>query len=211
MKKILAVILFFFSLSLSAQTMREAFVTMPDSVLSLLTQTNRLDLVDFLEAKMRAKVTNVFDGQTTLDSLTNDYLFMHTTSTGMVEMKLLPINDSTNVICMVHTVCAEACDSKVHFFTPDWHELATSDFLQLPVPDNFFLTVDSSLVDSLNYYRRMADMTLMRASLSSQHHDLSFMLTTYDYLGSQTAEKTAPFLRQSLVYRWENGKYLPAF
>ena len=47
----------------NAQEMRDIFVEMPDSIIPLLTQSNRADCVDFLDAKMRARVTNKFDGR----------------------------------------------------------------------------------------------------------------------------------------------------
>ena len=55
-------------------------------------------------------------------------------------MKLLSINDSTKVICVVATVCAPACDSHVKFYTTDWKELVASSYLPaLPVLDDLSL------------------------------------------------------------------------
>lgn len=55
-------------------TAAEAFKTMPDSIIPYLTKNNRLDLVDFMEAGMKAEVTNRFDGTSTLSDLTDKKL-----------------------------------------------------------------------------------------------------------------------------------------
>ena len=74
MKKILVTaILSLFAFSGFAQTMRQLFVSLPDSVLMpQLTKVNREDCIDFLDSKMKAEVTNRFDGKSTLDTLSTD-------------------------------------------------------------------------------------------------------------------------------------------
>ena len=134
MRKIILGCLLAISLSsLHAQDMKTVFVSMPDSVLPLLTKVNREDCVDFLASNMKAVVKNRFGKQVELKKLTPDYLQMQTSARSTLEMKLLPMSDSTQVICMVNTVCASACDSRISFYTPQWKPLPKEDFLQLPV------------------------------------------------------------------------------
>ena len=105
-----------------AQDMKSVFVSMPDSIAPLLTKVNKEDCVDFLAYNMKAEVKNRFGGATELKVLTDDYLFLQTTANSSMEMKLLPVNDSTKVVCMIKTVCSSACDSEVHFYSSDWKE-----------------------------------------------------------------------------------------
>ena len=42
-----------------AQELRSLFVAMPDSVLPLLTKTNRMDCIDFLDSNMKAEVISM--------------------------------------------------------------------------------------------------------------------------------------------------------
>ncbi len=76
--------------SSTTQTMADAFRAMPDSLLPYLSKNNRLDLVDFIESKMTARVTNAFDGETTLDTLSTDYLSLTLSPSSVMEMRLLP-------------------------------------------------------------------------------------------------------------------------
>ena len=94
---------------LQAQEAKTCFKNMPDSICPLLSAVNRADFIDFLESKMKAEVTNSFGGKSEMTELSPDYIHVKMTPQSSWQMKLLSINDSTKVICVVATVCAPAC------------------------------------------------------------------------------------------------------
>ena len=191
-----------------AQDMKSVFISMPDSIAPLLTKVNKEDCVDFLAYDMKAEVKNRFGGVTELKVLTDDYLFLQTTANSSMEMKLLPINDSTKVVCMIKTVCSSACDSEVHFYSSDWKQkLMTTDYLSKPEGDIFFLPVDSS-DEEYALIRKEANVHLLKASLSKEDVSLTFIYVTPEYLNKEDREKLLPHLRQEpIVLKWENGKF----
>ena len=79
--------------SLHAQDMKTLFIAMPDSIAPLLTKVNREDCVDFLASNMKAEVKNRFGKVSELKKLTDDYLFLQTTGSSCMELKLLPLYD----------------------------------------------------------------------------------------------------------------------
>ena len=191
-----------------AQDMKSVFISMPDSIAPLLTKVNKEDCVDFLVYDMKAEVKNRFGGVTELKVLTDDYLFLQTTANSSMEMKLLPVNDSTKVVCMIKTVCSSACDSEVHFYSSDWKQkLMTTDYLSKPEGDMFFLPVDSS-DEEYALIRKEANVHLMKASLSKEDVSLTFIYTTLDYLNKENKEKLEPYLRKEpVVLKWQEGKF----
>lgn len=209
MQRILLIVLTFFcALSATAQNMKSVFVSMPDSIAPLLTQTNKEDCIDFLDSNMKAVVKNRFGNEAEMKALTENYVLMQTSPVGTLEMKLLPVNDSTNVVCMVKTVCASACDSEVHFYTSDWSKkLDAKNFLQTPEADAFFLPNDT-LTDEDALIRKKADMHLMKVSLSKDDTSLTYIYSTPDYLNKEDREKLLPHLRKEpIVLRWQDGKF----
>ena len=207
-KNILLVFLCFFALSAFAQNMKSVFVAMPDSITPLLTKVNKEDCIDFLDSNMKAEVKNRFDGTAEMKVMTEDYTLVQTSEVGTLEMKLLPVNDSTKVICMVKTVCATACDSEIRFYTSDWkEELDAQAFLTEPKESDFFLPNDSVTEESV-LIRKKADMLLMKASLSKDDVSLTFIYTTPDYLNEEDREKLLPYLRKEpVVLQWQEGKF----
>ena len=87
----------------NAQQAKQYFVSMPDTILPLLTEINRADCIDFLESNMRAIVTNRLDGKSEMTTLTDNYIAIKLSEQSSWQMKVLALNDSTQVICTVFT------------------------------------------------------------------------------------------------------------
>ena len=208
MRKLFLILLSFCALSATAQDMKSVFIAMPDSIVPLLTQVNKEDCVDFLDSNMKAEVTTRFGGTAEMKVLTEDYVFLQTTPSSTLEMKLLPVNDSTKVVCMVKTVCASACDSEIHFYTSDWKgKMAVGDFLQKPEQEAFYLPNDSVTEESV-LIRKKADMHLMKASLSKEDASLTFIYTTPDYLNKEDKKQMLRYLNPNpVVFQWKDGKF----
>ena len=202
---IISLFTFICSMSVAAQEAKTLFINMPDSLSPLLTAVNRADCIDFLESKMKAQVDNRFGRKSEMKELTKDYIRMQMSPQTDWQMKVLAVNDSTQVICTISTACAPVCDSSIRFFTTSWRELPASDFITLPSMDDYF-----SPSDSVAYLtaRIHADMLLVKADLSKGDHAITFTFTTPEYMEKETAEKLKPFLRRPIVYSWNDGRFI---
>lgn len=198
-------------MAVQAQELRNLFVELPDSLSPLLTKVNREDFGDFLDSGMRATVKDRFGGEAEMLRLTSDYLFLQETAASTIEMKLLPVNDSVKVVCCVQTCLAPVPDSRVTFYSTRWEPLPQEAFLTPPVADDFFVPVREEAGSAdCRECRRLADMTLLKASLSATSDSLTFIYTTPDYLDKESARKLRSCLRSSPVaYRWQQGRFQP--
>ena len=132
MKKWLSACLFLCITSVCSaqeQTLRDVFRQMPDSLLPTLTQNNRLDFLDFLDAGMKAEVKNRLGGTSVMTVLTSDSLSLQVSASLRVDMLLLPLAeplDSVNQIVVVgETYLADSVygETTVRYFTIDWKPL----------------------------------------------------------------------------------------
>lgn len=128
----------FVCVSLQAQNMKELFIAIPDTLSPLLTKVNREDFGDFLASNMKAEVRNRFGKDSEMTELTDDYLYIKMTSASSMEMKMLPLNDSLKVICVIQTYRAPVADSQIRFYDTDWNQLDGSLFIDLPEDSLFF-------------------------------------------------------------------------
>lgn len=210
MKRLFVLICLFTTLSLQAQNMKELFVAMPDTLLPLLTKVNREDFGDFLASNMKAKVRNRFGKTSEMTVLTENYLQVEMTSVSSLEMKLLPLNDSLNVICMVQTYRAPVADSQIRFYDTDWHPMEVSRFITLPDDSLFFRKPANEVqADSLRNLRAHADISLREARLSADSCTLSFRYTTPRYLDKTTAGELERYLvREPLRYVWMENRFI---
>lgn len=189
----------------ASKPMRQWITAMPDSVLPLLTQNDRLDFVDFLDSGMEAVVTNRLDGKSVMRVLTNDYTHVSYTKSMEVEMKLLPLTDTTDVLCMVTTVVSAGVgDSHITFFDENWQVVPTDDYYIPPVMDDFLV---DELPDSVVHVLDKMDVYFKTYHLDPEKDELVCRLTTTDYLNTEDRKAVLPWvLSASRTYVWRNGK-----
>lgn len=210
MKRLLLFICLLVSLSVQAQTLKELFVTMPDTLTPLLTKVNREDFGDFLASNMKAEVRNRFGKSSEMTELTDDYLYLKMTSVSSLEMKLLPLSDSLKVICVVQTYQAPVADSKIRFYDVGWKQLDASRFIDLPDDSLFFRKpVNEIQADSLQNLRTHTDVSLQEARLSADDRTITFHYTTLEYLDKKTSAELKTFLVQKpLQYIWAENRFV---
>lgn len=194
--------------TISAQRMRDVFAQMPDSILEIMTKNNRLDCIDFIENQMEAKVRNRFDGHTVLKAMTEDYLDLQLTKSCRVEMKLLPVADSVNWICVVRTYSGPAEESVVAMYTPEWRKLPEREWLpQRPDVADFWMENDSVSTEDIVRLQHLQDMHFVKASLSPDNHKLAFVLQPGE-VGSQEAERMRTVLCP-VALNWDGKGFRP--
>lgn len=81
-----------------AQTVRELFKSMPDSLVSYLSTNNRLDMIDFMDAKMKAVVTNTLGGETEMVFLSDDSLVVKMNESCLLSMKTMQVDTAMVVV-----------------------------------------------------------------------------------------------------------------
>lgn len=107
----------------------ELFKTMPDSLMPYLTKNNRLDMIDFMEANMKAEVTNQLGCKSEMKSLSDDSLRIQMSESMLTDLYLLPTyepyDSCMQVICMQKTylIREQPVQSVAMFFTLKWRPL----------------------------------------------------------------------------------------
>lgn len=100
------------SLSLSA-----LFAAAPLQVIPLLTESDRLDLIDLYEAGMTAQVTNRYGGTSEMTMLSDTLVAVRMTDVSTLELRL----KEDSLIEVKHTVTLpEQSYSTVRLYTTEW-------------------------------------------------------------------------------------------
>lgn len=201
---IFSILICAFALGVKAQEMDALFISMPDQNIPQLENAWRKDLVDLYKSGKDATLKNTMNGSSSLKKLTSDYLLLQATERSSIEMKLLPLVNNTNVICLIRTVNGPVADSQIEFFTTDWQPLAVSD-LFTPVDADWFIKDDTD--KNSNAFQDAAsrlDMDLIQYTLSPDNLTLTATYTTPLYLSREDRKAVIPFIKESpKVYTWE--------
>ena len=124
--------------------MRDVLKSMPDSIIPLLAENNRLDFIDFMESDMKAEVTNVLQGKSSMTELDDHYTKILLTESSVVEMILLetqtPVDSVNQVLCVVKTFGTDIKESTVDFYSVKGRRLKTVDYMVCPNADMWVAT-----------------------------------------------------------------------
>ena len=137
MRRILLAALCFVALDSSAQTpMSQVLKQMPDSIVPYLSENNKLDIIDFLDSKMKAEVHNLLDGKTELLTMKERSAALQLNEASRLDIRLLdveePIDSASQIVCLVSTYGTDVQESRVAFYSLRWHPLPTARFVTLP-------------------------------------------------------------------------------
>src|SRR5574344_1776009 len=100
MKKFLLCILLIITqlTAVVAQSADFYFIKLPLDFLPDLPVNSRKDLVDFYKNERTSVMPSAFGGEMTVKEMSSSYLYLQTSSVTSLQMKLLPLNDSVNII-----------------------------------------------------------------------------------------------------------------
>ena len=167
MKKILIIICFLTCwLGVSAQSLREVWIEMPDSILPYLSKSQRTELADYVEMKAEPAVLSTFGDSVRIERMTNNYLLLKANEATRLEIKLL----DDNTLALVQTWMAPAAESKLSLFNLQWQpKEAVVDYKVNivkpdPMSDEDFADLKTLMLPRLKEYRLSADNNSLSVS-----------------------------------------------
>ena len=167
MKKILIILCFLTCwLGVSAQSLREVWIEMPDSILPYLSKSQRTELADYVEMKAEPAVLSTFGDSVRIERMTNNYLLLKANEATRLEIKLL----DNNTLALVQTWMAPAAESKLSLFNLQWQpKEAVVDYkVNIVKPDSMsdedFSDLKTLMFPRLKEYRLSADNNSLSVS-----------------------------------------------
>ena len=185
-----------------AEDLRTLFVNMPDTIMPVLTKSERMDFLDYLDSGMKARVRNKLGGESEMTELSDRSLTVSTSQSGRIEMVLFPRKKGVNLICIIKTVTARYDDSRLAFYDENWMPIDAAGLIELPQFDDY-LTKEALASDPLEVLKRQSMLRLQ--SVSSTENGLEFQYTSLDYIGQDADKFRSWFKKEPVRYVW-NGK-----
>lgn len=197
------------SVTAGAKSMRELWLTIPDSLMPYVDKNHRIEMVEFLGMNLRGDVDNLFGSKSEMDTLTNDYAALTLNEAMEVQLKRLPMNGSDSIVCMLRTIKGPAPESELIFFTQDWQPT------NLPSPLNYanrnataqrlICRPDTMSETRFNELKAMLSPILVSGKLFCDSNRLQLQVS----VPTEYAEQKA-LLKQitpPMDWIWENGQY----
>ena len=189
----------------SAQTMRDVWLTMPDTLLPYLSAQARQDMADRYGTESAGPVATALEGQATLDTLAADYLVATPNKVLRLQMRLLPTDDGLQVLCVVRTFFAPAADSQIAFYTPQWEPLDTKDYLRQLTDADLLARPDTMDVAEYQNLCRLLEPRLVEMDLTADVPSLLCRLSL-TMVSQEEKNRIKPLLLQTKL-NWVGGKF----
>lgn len=197
MKRTLIVIYFLTCwIGVSAQSLREVWIEMPDSVMPYISKSQRTELADYIDMKAVPAVLNSFGDSVRIERMTKDYLLVNTNKAMRLEIKLL----DNNTLALAQTWMGPAAESKLSFYNLQWQpkkvvvaykeNIVKSDAMS----DEDFADLKPLLFPRMKEYR-----------LSADNNSLS-VTWTYPLLSKKDVKRVEDMLKPQTL-NWTDGAF----
>ncbi|MDR0371162.1 MAG: DUF3256 family protein [Prevotellaceae bacterium] len=194
----------------SAQSIEDVYITMPDRINPLLTQTQRVELLKYHKLEQGDSVINQYGTGTVLLELdtVNRYINIRNTDVSQIEIQLFPYKKEY-VIGLIHTFCGNICHSTIRFFNRQWEEIT----VHFPHPhakdwidaDKF----DDEAIDMYNFVNNLVDIDFIEMHFRPAEKQIIAENNTPDFLSKKDKEFLQPFLKQQpFIYHYDGVKWV---
>lgn len=186
------------------RTVRDFFASEPGEVFGLLPRTVRLDMVDYYDNGTVVAANNNMGGTTQIDTLTDNFLRVHTSQALTVELRMMQWKRDT-ILAVIETVATPVADSRITFYNKHWYRLSEIKPFRMPTLDDFIVPGASKA------QRRQVLEGIKFALIELRFGGDNFEQLTArhglaEFLSKEEWEPLRPLLRPTLTYRIVGGK-----
>ena len=185
--------------------MHTVFSNMKDEILPILTKNSRLDLIDYIDNNMQAKVRNRLDGFTTMETLTDNYCRIKLAENSSMEIKLLKRENNDTIICIIRSAKIDAWDSYIKFYNLNWEELSSNDFFSLPAVETFIQKTDDMNDTDYQNILNKADIPYYYMEFNKDSDDLTITYESSAIKNIDYDTELKPYINKSISLHW-NGR-----
>lgn len=195
--------LFLSVVSYAQDNISSVVISMPEDMLIGVTAEQKDDLV-MPSDTAEVFIINAINEKVERIALSGDYIALKTSDAGILQIKLLPLVNNTNIIGVITTVCGRACDSRIDFYTTSWEPLPRQDMF--PAKDKeWFIKADiDKNSESFRNAAAALDFNPIKLNFSPDSYELKADYDIKNYLSKDDYKLIEPFLtNESKVFEWD--------
>ena len=192
------------------KSVKDVLGTMPESVVPYLTAEQAAELGKFTDESKTASVKNALNGTTSVDTLARDFASLKLNAVTDMQVRLLPLGDTAQVVCVIKTVNKPVAESTVKFYTTDWKPLDSrynlpdggDAGLMMPMLTHRPDTMPETKFDELCKY---LDPIIVSADFSDLGQGLTYSLSL-PFVQKEDMDEIKSIIRQK-SFKWEDGLF----
>lgn len=188
--------------TVSAKSMKDLLVSMPDEVMPYLDKNMRLEFAELQEMGVVAEVKNSLGWMSVMDTLTADYVQIKMSKTATLQMKRLPVENGDSVICLVKTFSLPEKESELYLYDQSWNRLPLDLNIQ-SLAESLIQKPDTMSESRFSELKKMIEPKMVSAVLL-QHEDGLVIRLSLPLLSADD-KKQVSAIKLQRKFKW-NGK-----
>lgn len=188
--------------TVSAKSMKDLLVSMPDEVMPYLDKNMRLEFAELQEMGVVAEVKNSLGWMSVMDSLTADYVQIKMSKTATLQMKRLLVENGDSVVCLVKTFSLPEKESELYLYDQSWNRLPLDLNVQ-SLAESLVQKPDTMSESRFSELKKMIEPKMVSAVLL-QHEDGLVIRLSLPLLSADD-KKQVSAIKLQRKFKW-NGK-----
>ena len=203
MRNSLSILLIFLSSITYALNVENCFSTMPNALLPVLTQQQRIELLEYYKAELGDSIENRFGNQSCIQffDTTTQHLKVQTTESSTFELFILQPDTLTQpIIGIIRTICAPICHSSVAFYDSAWHTIPTP----FDIPKAAEWINASALTeneDAKSLIQPFLSINFISLQFDAKNSTLVAFNNNLDFLTTEERKQVQPFIKQEAIHK----------
>lgn len=192
------------------KTVKDVIKTMPEDIIPYLQDEQWAEIYNFMESKDTLEVKNALNGMTSIDSISESFAKISLNKITEMQIKLLPCNDTTEIICLVKTINRPVKESTVQFFSTNWDYI--DDDFNLPNPGDmdaitglFMERPDSMSEDKFQELSSYMEPVMINADISGADNTIIYNLSL-PFIPNDKSEEIKAIIKQN-TFKWDGGRF----
>lgn len=183
-----------------------AFAALPDSVIPLLPQSVRLDMLDYAKAGQHKILANALRGNSWLDSLGTDLVQVRLT--GVSNAQVGVYKGGKGIVAMNYSIAPQdaAADSQLLFFTADMQPVPVGKVFRAPGSEDLLAVPKGAKVKARELAQAIPFPTV-RYVLDPAAGTLTAYPTVQPAMTIEDFDTIKPYLRSQIRYRWTGKRF----
>lgn len=195
-----AIMLLCVSFNIEARTIKDFFISEPGNLLSLISKSSRMDMIDYYNDGRMVDIKNAMGGTSHFIHVNDRYISLQTSNSSTLELLLQPISKNDSIIVAITTCELPAKDSRIVIYNTNWKPLDATkhfrsvkmeDFIRIPKGDK---TKKQTVLDAIEF-------PIISYSINPENHSITAHHGLKEYMSKEDYQKISPYLTDSIVIK----------
>lgn len=190
---------------MAQQEIKDVIKNIPKELISYIQDEQKSKLYNTINLNDTVKIKNALNGTTSIYIIGKKFAKIVLNEIVDLQIKLLPYNDSTEIICLVKTIHKPVKESTIQFFSTEWNNI--NEKFGLPQTDNKDLSIEPFILCPDNISKEKfielisyIDPIIINADISEADNTITYNLSI-PFIQKERSEEIKSIIRQN-TFKW---------